>query len=432
MIGKSGEEGTTLGEKAIDEEVSSEETRVKKAVTLTVERLFNECTYFEKIKKDDPFVYKTINEKIKHFHPAFHSVTPEGFNNRLTFLQQCTRQGPNIRGSENNTQNMAFGRPPICVLRIGDFYYTKIVIDSININYEPLQWDLNPEGIGVQPQIAKVDLNFSFIGGSSISGPIRQLQNAVSFNYFANTSVANPRRYFTTGVDDEYKTLDELMVNLADGEKIKTGGEGSNFVGFGSFKSQIDADREITPPKMLSDSNDKQEQTNDVIERETVTARLPLLTLTGNTFNTQPFSPEIQGLQDPIVPPTLADLPKIMTFKETQGFRDFGTSRSFTFGDIIDGPNVKQYDISSVKINVVTPNPLTEGSDLNSVTILTNKKGFKYGFYQDNILSDGPGTYTYTFTVTLNEADDAPFLLGEIPKQIHTFSFYVPEDYLDF
>jgi hypothetical protein len=64
----------------------------------------------------------------------------------------------------------------------------------VNFSYEPLQWDLNPEGIGVQPMLTKVDLNFKFIGGSSLGGPITQLQNAVSFNFFANTSVYNERR----------------------------------------------------------------------------------------------------------------------------------------------------------------------------------------------------------------------------------------------
>jgi hypothetical protein len=279
IVGKSNEEGTTLGEQAVDNEVSSESELTQKAVTLTVEKLFNECSYFEKIKKEDPFVYNTINEKIKHFHPAFHSITPEGFNNRLTFLQQCTRQGPNIREAENQTQNMAFGRPPICVLRIGDFYHTKIVIDSVNITYDPLQWDMNPEGIGVQPQIAKIDLNFSFIGGSSMSGPIRQLQNAVSFNFFANTSVYNPRRYFDQGDDRTYKTLDELLVNSDDG-KIRVGGD---VVGYGSFKSQVDADREITPIRQVRDNNDNQQQTNDVPQKQTddsgTVDRLPTLPL---------------------------------------------------------------------------------------------------------------------------------------------------------
>ncbi len=159
----------------------------------------NECDYFQKMEEDQPFIYKSFSEKIKYFHPAFHAITPEGFNSRLTFLQQCTRQGPQVL-KDDLPQNMVFGRPPICVLRIGDFYHTKIVIDSMNFSFEPLQWDLNPEGIGVQPMLAKIDMGFKFIGGSSLGGPISQLQNAVSFNFFANTSVYNP-----------VESLDKLM-----------------------------------------------------------------------------------------------------------------------------------------------------------------------------------------------------------------------------
>jgi hypothetical protein len=105
--------------------------------------------------------------------------------------------------------NLAFGRPPVCVLRIGDFYYTKIIINSLNIQYETPQWDLNPEGIGVMPMFAKINIDFAFIGGSDLSGPIARLQNAVSFNYYANTSVYDDRaemvEYENNGSGNEVK-----------------------------------------------------------------------------------------------------------------------------------------------------------------------------------------------------------------------------------
>ena len=46
--------------------------------------------------------------------------------------------------------------------------------------------DLNNEGIGVVPLIANVTITFNFIGGGDLSGPVRRLQNAMSFNYYAN------------------------------------------------------------------------------------------------------------------------------------------------------------------------------------------------------------------------------------------------------
>jgi outer membrane protein OmpA-like peptidoglycan-associated protein len=173
-------------------------------------RVISECDIFEKVKEDEPFIYNSIKEKIKHFHPAFHSLTPEMFNNRLTFLQQCMRQGPQLTDT-SQPQNMAFGRPPVCVLRVGDFYHTKVIIDSLNISYAAnsgVQWDLNPEGAGVQPMYANVDLNFKFIGGSSLGGPIRQLQNAVSFNFYANTSLYRPLEIFKSSFDGDNFELD--------------------------------------------------------------------------------------------------------------------------------------------------------------------------------------------------------------------------------
>jgi hypothetical protein len=163
-------------------------------------RFYNEATYFEKLKQTDSFVFDSFREKIRYFHPAFHSMTPEGLNSRLTFLQQCTRQGPTTESS--NTNNLAFGRPPICILRIGDFFHTKVVIDNLSIDYEPLVWDLNPEGIGVQPMIANVTLSLKIIGGSSLMGPINKLQNALSFNYYANTHVYDPRADYIATKDD--------------------------------------------------------------------------------------------------------------------------------------------------------------------------------------------------------------------------------------
>ena len=157
--------------------------------------LIDENAYFDFIDDNYPSYFKTISEKIKYFQPSFHSITPEGLNSRLTFLNQCMRQGPSIydKGSDIRPQNLSFGRPPICILRIGDFFYTKIVINSLSITYDGPQFDLNPEGIGVQPMIASVQLSIDLIGGHSLSGPINRLQNALSFNYYANTEMYDPR-----------------------------------------------------------------------------------------------------------------------------------------------------------------------------------------------------------------------------------------------
>ena len=41
--------------------------------------------------------------------------------------------------------------------------------------------------------IATVQMSIDLIGGQSLNGPINRLQNAVSFNYYANTEIYDPR-----------------------------------------------------------------------------------------------------------------------------------------------------------------------------------------------------------------------------------------------
>lgn len=161
----------------------------------------NEYLYFSMIESKDEKLSRGIIDAVKYFNPAFHSLTPEGFNSRLTFLHQCTRQGATNeikKWSENastfikHAGNLAFGRAPYCILRIGDFFNTKICIDSMSISYDNgggVQWDLNPEGAGVQPMFANISINFKFLGGQDIEGPVERLQNAISSNYYANASI---------------------------------------------------------------------------------------------------------------------------------------------------------------------------------------------------------------------------------------------------
>ena len=201
------------------------ETTTTEVNTKITQKFYNETMFFNKLKKTDKFIFDRFRDKIKYFHPAFHSTTPEGLNSRLTFLQQCTRQGPT---DTKTTNNLAFGRPPVCILRVGDFYNTKIIIDSLNIEYEPLVWDLNPEGIGVQPMIANVSLSFKFIGAESLYGPINKLQNALSFNYYANSGVYEARADFIsqqkpatyTGTSSTGYYLNEGEISTKDDPKI--------------------------------------------------------------------------------------------------------------------------------------------------------------------------------------------------------------------
>jgi hypothetical protein len=195
-------------------------------------QLFSECDYFEVIKETNPFVYDSIQEKVKYFNPAFHSMTPEGLNARLTFLNQCVRPGETIPviGTDGNPKyndavNTSFGAPPVLILRIGDFFHTKIIPTGLQIGYEPLVFDLNPEGIGVQPMIANISLSFNIIGGQGIAKPVEQLQNALSFNYYGNTEVYDDRAVFT----EDTSALDKTLVQgVLDGEQPATAADVNN------------------------------------------------------------------------------------------------------------------------------------------------------------------------------------------------------------
>jgi hypothetical protein len=207
-------------------------------------KMLGEENYFNALKQDDEFIYNSLKRELKHFHPSFHSMTPEGLNNRLSFLLQCTRPGNtiptvNTDGSldtERDVDNTAFGAPPICVLRIGDFYHTKIAIDSVSFSYDPLIYDLNPEGIGVQPMIANVSMNFKYIGGQGLEAPVSELQNALSNNFFANTEMYNNNSVKTTTdkqkpVTDEQEIIAEMEAQQAaasQGSSDGTNTEGSS------------------------------------------------------------------------------------------------------------------------------------------------------------------------------------------------------------
>jgi hypothetical protein len=167
-------------------------------------KTLSECFYFKKLEENSPLVFSSLREKLKYFHPAFHSTTPEGLNSRLTFLHQCIRPGDTIpvKGIEGaikdtDARNTTFGPPPICILRIGDFYHSKVVIKDVNITYDDTTWDMNPEGIGYQPMIATVSLSVNFIGGQGLERPVELLQNALSSNFYANTEIYDERAIST-------------------------------------------------------------------------------------------------------------------------------------------------------------------------------------------------------------------------------------------
>ena len=219
----------------------------------------SECHYFKKLEEDSPVAFSSLKEKLRYFHPAFHSTTPEGLNSRLTFLLQCVRPGDTIpvKGMVDDldigARNTSFGPPPICVVRIGDFYHSKVVIRDVNITYEEGVWDLNPEGIGVQPMIANVSLQVNFIGGQGLEKPVERLQNALSSNFFANTEMYDERSEATNtkiGGEDADKFTKTFLEELQkrDGFQLtsKTDSSTANEVTQGVYIGGEPKDNKIT------------------------------------------------------------------------------------------------------------------------------------------------------------------------------------------
>ena len=188
-------------------------------------KTLSEEYYFKKLEEDSPMIYSSLKEKLRYFHPGFHSMTPEGLNSRLTFLQQCLRPGNTIPikglsdNSDINARNTTFGPPPVCVLRVGDFYHSKVVIRDLNIQFEENTWDLNPEGIGIQPMIAGITIQLNFLGGQGLEKPIERLQNALSSNFFANTEMYDERSESTNtkmGGKDSSEFTKQFIQSLND------------------------------------------------------------------------------------------------------------------------------------------------------------------------------------------------------------------------
>ena len=200
-------------------------------------KTLSEEFYFKKLEESSPMIYSSLKEKLRYFHPGFHSMTPEGLNSRLTFLQQCLRPGDTIPvkglsdNSDINARNTTFGPPPVCVLRVGDFYNSKVIIKDLNIQFEQNVWDLNPEGIGIQPMIADVTMQLSFLGGQGLEKPVERLQNALSSNFFANTEMYDERAISTNtqiGGKDANEFTREFIQSLSDDIIQKTGLKDSN------------------------------------------------------------------------------------------------------------------------------------------------------------------------------------------------------------
>jgi hypothetical protein len=105
---------------------------------------------------------------------------------------------------------------------------------------------MNPEGIGFQPMIVDVNLSFNFVGGSGLAAPIDTLQNALSFNYYANTEMYDERAEATEDTSKLDKQIIQALtqnpptVGVANIQNDKTN-DGGNTIGVSTFTGLTDS-----------------------------------------------------------------------------------------------------------------------------------------------------------------------------------------------
>ena len=93
------------------------------------------------------------------FRPAFFSGDKVDFVNRMEFLSQCTRPSRN-----NKDTGFQFINPPVCHIKLGDWFNYDVVINSVSVNYEEVPWTFDLDFNGrVQPMWANVTLQFNIV-----------------------------------------------------------------------------------------------------------------------------------------------------------------------------------------------------------------------------------------------------------------------------
>ncbi len=93
------------------------------------------------------------------FQPAFFSGDKVDFTRKIEFLSKLTR--PSAASEQPNT-GFSFTKPPVCHIRLGDWWNHDIVVNSVSFDYADAPWTL--EGGRVQPMWVSVSINFNIVG----------------------------------------------------------------------------------------------------------------------------------------------------------------------------------------------------------------------------------------------------------------------------
>jgi len=101
------------------------------------------------------------------FQPAFFSGDKVDFVTKMDFLGKMTRPS-----SAQGNSGFSFTRPPVCRIKLGDWWDSDIIVDSVSYTMTDAPWTL--DGGRVQPMWATVSINFKFVGayGSTNGSPV--------------------------------------------------------------------------------------------------------------------------------------------------------------------------------------------------------------------------------------------------------------------
>jgi len=137
---------------------------------------------------------KRIKEMIKNlvFQPAYFSGNLVDFKKKMEFLAKLTRPAKNtINVSYNEAtgtykgSGFSFTRPPVCHLKLGDWFNHDIIVNSVSYDYTDAPWTL-VEGKN-QPMWASVTINFNIVGPAGASGGV-PLTSTDKDGFFGNMS----------------------------------------------------------------------------------------------------------------------------------------------------------------------------------------------------------------------------------------------------
>lgn len=124
------------------------------------------------------------------FQPAFFSGNLIDFKRRMEFLAKMTRPANNSANMKLNDATglwegdggFSFTNPPVCHMRLGDWFNHDIIVNSVSYDYSNAPWTLDDNGKN-QPMWANVTVSFNLIGPAGDSGGV-PLTSSDEYGFF--------------------------------------------------------------------------------------------------------------------------------------------------------------------------------------------------------------------------------------------------------